>query len=300
MKVAIVSGANGYLGRALTKKLLGKNIKVFALVRSDSFDLIDPNLVSIKGDLNDVESILHEIEKFSNISKSVFYHTAWRGAERLMDGDLDEQLINAVNAVNALNIAKHMKCSKFINVGSQEEKLFERHLDKLNKEGVGEDFTNLNYGTSKLAARDMCRLVAYMEKIDYIHTRLSVITDASSDRGYINSTLNKIKAGKPYDQSKNSQLYDFTDIDDITNAYVELGRNGKNKLDYYIGSGDPKPLNEYFKTFSDYINNGEIISFTGENSSNTFLEEFSNQLVLRDTGIQINNFQDNIKKYKEL
>lgn len=300
MKVAIVSGANGYLGRALTKKLLEKNIKVFALVRSDSFDLIDPNLVSIKGDLNDIESILGKLENLTNSSGTVFYHTAWRGSNRLMDGDLDEQLINVVNSVNALKLAKKMKCSKFVNIGSQEETLFEKHLESLNEEGVGVNFSNLNYGTAKLAARDMCRLVAYMDKIDYIHTRLSVITDRNSDMGYINCTLNKIKAGKPYEQPQNSQLYDFTDIDDVTNAYVELGKYGKNKLDYYIGSGNPWTLNEYFKMYTDYINKGERLPFCRNNSSSTFLKEFSNQLVLQETGVQLNDFQDYIIKYKEL
>jgi nucleoside-diphosphate-sugar epimerase len=300
MKIAIVSGANGYLGQALIKNLLEHNIKVFAIARTGLLNLIDPNLVSIKSDLNDIESVLNKFEGLINSSGAVFYHAAWRGDNRLMDGELGEQLTNTVNSVNALKIANHLKCSKFINIGSQEERLFDRQLANQNKECASLNVSNLNYVTAKLASRDMCRLVAYMDKIDYIHTRLSVITDPNSDKGYINSTLNKIKTGKPYEKPQNSQLYDFTHIADVTNAYVELGKYGKNNSDYYIGSGNPRALDEYFNIYSDYIKNGKRLSFCSNHSGNPIFKEFNNQLVLQDTGVQFNDFQDYIIKDKEL
>jgi nucleoside-diphosphate-sugar epimerase len=299
MKSAIVSGANGYLGKALTKKLLERNVRVFAIIRSDSFDVIDANIISIKGDLNDIEPILDKLENFSDSFGSVFYHTAWRGSQKLMDGDLEDQLVNVVNSVNALKIAKHIKCSKFINVGSQEEMFFERHLDALNGEALTGKDLNLNYGTAKLAARDMCRLTSHLEKVNYIHTRLSVITDPSSDKGYINKTMNKIKYGQPYEKPQSSQLYDFTDIDNVANAYIELGEKGQNRRNYYIGSGKPRFLYEYFKMFEDYIKTGKLCSIDSENSSEVFFEEFNNQLIFQDTGVQLNDFKDYMRKYKK-
>ena len=71
-------------------------------------------------------------------------------------------------------------------------------------------------------------MVSYLNKIDYIHTRISVPLDFSLIKGsYISSTLRKIVDKKNYEQPKNKQLFDIVSIADVARAYFNIGLFGK-------------------------------------------------------------------------
>ena len=121
----------------------------------------------------------------------VFYNFAWGGDEKLTDGSFQAQFNNATFSANALLAAKKKKigCSKFINVGTMEETFAENYLK--NPTNVSPpNRSQINYTCAKLASRDMCKILSYLEKIDYIHTRLSVPLSQSLDKGgYISSVF---------------------------------------------------------------------------------------------------------------
>ena len=92
------------------------------------------------------------------------------GVDRLTDGNIEDQLKNVTFSANAIKVAKKIGCLKFVNSGTIEETYAEWHLNNKSKYNSSQ----ANYAMAKLAARDMCKMVAYLEKIDYVHTRLSV------------------------------------------------------------------------------------------------------------------------------
>jgi len=65
--------------------------------------------------------------------------------------------------------------------------------------------------------------------------------------GYISRTLKKIVGKESYVSPSNNQLYDIISTDDVSQAYYLIGLHGRNKADYFIGSGSPTTLNDYFE-----------------------------------------------------
>lgn len=300
MNRAIVLGSTGYVGSAVVKKLLDDNVFVLAVGRK-SFDQANKILPL---ESNSIDYFQISEKGLAQLSKSkkwkdwsingdtVFYNFSWSGINRLTDGGLSDQLKNTVLSVDAVHVSKEMGCIKYINVGSTEETLFEFYL-KNNWKKEPYYLNSINYAEAKLVSRDMSMLTAYLEKVDYIHTRFSVVIDRSLlGNGYIASSLKKLKHGKAITPVENNQLFDIVDLDDLASAYVAIGYYGKNKADYYIGSGNPMKLSEYFSLFLEYKGNTFLSKKVTLHNKSDLYDCFSTKSLLRDTGFSIKkNFE---------
>ncbi len=209
----------------------------------------------------------------------VFFHFAWEGDLRLTDGNLETQLSNAVHSANAVQSAKEAGCIKFINAGTLEETFAECFVEGQHPEYQSQQS---NYAVAKLASRDLCKLVAYINKIDYVHTRLSAPLDSSlAQVSYIASTLRAIIAGEPFATPTNKNPVDITSVEDVAYAYFLLGERGRNKADYFVGCASPVLLTELFTQFDAAINRANPFRL---NSSISELGFFSSGLLRADTG----------------
>lgn len=301
MKKAIIIGANGYIGSATLRKLLENNVEILAISRQGddqffaNFNLHKYNLTHINLDLKDIQELPRIIEekKWTIGDECVFYNFAWSGLERLMDGTIEDQLINVTYLSNSLKIASQLGCSKFINSGSIEESFAEIFLKK-SWNLIKFPTKNGNYAASKIAARNMCKLLGYLYKIDYVHTRISAVIDKNlSGQGYIENVFRKILKNESYERPENENLFDILDIDDVALAYYLLGIYGKNKVDYFIGSGFPIKLLDYFENFANWYKLGVLPQkkYYKEN------EIFNTALLKRDTGLDLkDSFEKAINK----
>jgi len=286
MKKAIITGASGLVGRSLAKYLSSVNIDVLCLGRQDrdSEHVRDYFGEAIPYIQLGMENISLLSEKISELNwevgdDCVFYNFAWGGIKGLTDGSFEDQLRNAISSSLAIKVAKEIGCSKFVNSGTLEESYAQFHIDS----GSPYSSSQENYAIAKLACRDMCAMVSYLEKIDYIHTRLSVPLSADlSSGGFIETTLKKIKNKEKHEPAKNNQLYDIIPVTEVAKAYHLIGLHGKNKADYFIGSGNPVKLNDYFTNFrqADLGIPVEVKSY----ASSEILSFFSTKLLNADTG----------------
>jgi len=288
MKKAIISGATGLVGMAVSKHLSLHGIQVLGLGRQHlSREDIDKNLGEgssyIRLAMEDIALLPDLLASigWTPETECVFFNFAWRGREKLTDGSFGDQLKNAVQAAEAVKVAKKLGCIKFVNSGTLEETFIEPFL-----EGKRDDIyqsAQTDYALAKIASRDMCKMVSYLEKIDYVHTRLSVPLAPDLSRGsYVAATLKKITEGKPYEAPKNSQLFDITFIDDVTVAYHLIGLKGKNKADYFIGTSKPIRLDQFFKKFERIFNNDNSEKTEPLTSSDAV--HFDTQSLYKDTG----------------
>ena len=286
MQKAIITGSTGLLGMATARHLSDAGINVLCIGRkslspSEISDNFGDNATYIPLSMERISSLEKEIDKIkwdTNLN-CIFYNFAWGGIKSLTDGTFEEQLRNAVHAANAVKTAKEIGCSKFVNVGTLEETYVERHLQNQN---LPYNINQSNYALSKLASRNLCKMTAYLEKLDYVHTRLSIPLISDLSKGtYVASTLRKIFSGMPYDKPTNKQLFDIVLTEDVAKAYYLIGHHGKNKADYFIGTSKPNTLAGYFQNFEQCIK-GEIeISFSHDASSEDIFN--SSELKL-DTG----------------
>lgn len=264
MKKAIITGATGLVGSAVARYLVSQGVSVLCLGRqpldqSNASRLFGDGVAYLKLNMDEVAALPERMKElsWSSDSATVFFHFAWRGQERLADGSFADQLDNAVHASDAVRIAKKLGCARFVNAGTLEETLIESFLQAARDEPYRSGQTN--YALAKLAARDMCKMVAYLEKIDYVHTRLSVPLAPDLSRGtYIASTLKKIARGQKYEAPKNEQLFDIVLTDDVARAYYLIGQKGRNKADYFIGTSKPATLKHYFAQFEQLVHGAPI------------------------------------------
>lgn len=306
MHKAIISGASGLIGSTVTRELLSHGIKVLALGRKHWKD-IEPNKLVVSNNLqymqiemSDIHTLPSKIREIAwDPGRSVFYNFAWSGVNRLTDGDVEDQIKNVTFCSKAIEIAKEIGCKKFVNAGSIEETFAERYLafDVLKR---AYHSTHDIYAISKLGARDLCKMVAYLKKIDYVHTRLSVPIDMNlTPLGYVSSVLHSILNGEDYDSPSNGQLFDLTPLEDIANAYYLIGQNGKNKADYFIGTGKPNVLSNYFAIFQNIVEgkDRDNIEYPSLHELLLTKEDFSIDDLVRDTGFTpTSSFEDFSKK----
>lgn len=296
MKQAIVTGSSGYIGSAVIKKLLENKIEVLSVSRKKD-NVINPNsshnlLKHVYLDLNNIDLLPREISNnnWSIGKECVFYNFAWSGSQKLMDGTIEDQLLNVKYSANSVKVASQIGCSKFINSGSIEESFVENHINKFwNTQKFKSN--NVNYAISKLASRNMCNLLAYLNKIDYVHTRFSAAIDKDlKGAGYILDVIRKIKNGQPYENPSNEGLFDIIDLEDLSNAYYLLGINGINKIDYFIGSGFPRKLVDYFLYFENLVKHNKLTPLKTYNE----FEYFNVSDLTRETKLDLTDSYINI------
>jgi len=305
MKSAIIAGSTGYVGSALVRVLLEKGINVLALGRkslvSTSFSLLAENhhLTYIEIDninINDLSSHLTKLS-WKPGEACAFYNFSWVGSHSLTDGGFEEQFSNVLHSVEMVKIAKELGCSKFISVGSQEETLMEKYLEGSWKENAFDSPHDI-YAVAKISSRDQSKLSAYLNKIDFIHSTFSVpICEILDGKGYPNSTLKKIYHNEKYDPPISRQLFDFIPLLELARAYFLIGMSAENKSEYYIGSGTPRTLSEYFSLFSSIIDGKNIIKSKNDNLSS----DFNVNPIAKDLGFELKyGFEDIAKKLRNL
>lgn len=260
MKSAIITGANGLVGRSLVVELAENNVEILCLGRRSQQSrhgspLASNILTYLQLDMSEIGTLADK-SKTLGLSPSffedcVFFHLAWEGEAGLTDGGLTKQLSNAVYVTEAIKVAKRLGCKKFINLGTASESLieyaFHNNLPPF-------DLKQFNYGIAKLAARDMAKITAYLQKLDYIHARVSVPLDENlNSEGYISATLKKIALRKPYDDPLSEQPYDLVLTSDLAKALRVIGSSGEDKNDYYIGSGCCTRLKALFDQFKRLV-----------------------------------------------
>jgi len=290
MKKAIVTGATGLVGRAVVGQLAQAGVEVLCVGRRkltplEAKEYFECGVSYLSLEMSDIEELPAEINALKWIAgeSCVFYHFAWSGDHKLTDGSFEKQLKNATYAANALKVAKKLGCVKFINSGTMEETYAQRHIQDKNASYLP---SQLNYTIAKLASRDMCRMVAYLEKMDYIHTRLSVpLKPDLSEGNYIAKTLKEITQGRSYQEPKNKQLFDVILVDDVARAYLLIGKHGRNKADYFIGTADPTTLGDYFKDYERIVE-GSTVSGNDKQYPAADKKLFDISELLKDTGFE--------------
>lgn len=288
MKKAIITGATGLVGRAVARNLAARGVDVLCLGRK----VLGQDEIARyfwKGAsylcvaMQEVATLPERLAAaaWSPDDTTAFFHFAWCGKERLADGAFPDQLDNAIYAAEAVRTAKQIGCIRFINAGTLEETFVENFLQRAH--GASWPLSQTNYALAKLAARDMCKMVAYLEKIDYVHTRLSApLAPDLSGVAYIASTLRKIVRDEAYEKPHNEQLFDIVSTDDVADAYYLIGHKGHNKSDYFIGTSSPATLNRYFVKCERLVR-GEDID-PDEPLNDRHAQFFDTQALHKDTG----------------
>lgn len=284
MKAAIITGANGFVGGALTRELLANDYKVYALDREGCCGNLpkDPRCIFIPCDLADMASL---VEKIPVGEADMMFHFAWVGSAGPLRADTKMQLQNAQWTVDSLRVARELGCKRFICAGSiMEHETIAAAYTQGNKPGLG-----YIYGSGKLVAHTMCMSVAADIGIDLLWPEITNAYGVGErSPRMINSTIQKCIRGEAPQFTAGTQNYDFVYIDDVARAFRLIGENGKPFHEYLIGSSTARPLKEFLLEMKQAIapdldfNFGDI-PFTGIDLP---LSKFDCSQTERDTGFR--------------
>lgn len=258
MKIALVTGANGFVGRAVTQRLVEDNYYVYALVRKAS--IVDKSLLNSKS----IKIVYCDMSEYSNLENiidlnkeeiDVFFHFAWEGSAGKKREDEIIQLHNIKYSCDAVRSAKRLHIKKFIFASS----IMEYEIGKLmrTEKMPGKETV---YCTAKMAANYMSRTIAASVGIEYISAVISNIYGPGEySSRLINSSIAKMLNGEHISFTAGEQLYDFIYITDAANIFVRIAEMGRANETYYVGNSQQRKLKDFLLKLGGIIDPTAVI-----------------------------------------
>lgn len=241
----LVTGATGFVGSNLCRKLLEKNFEVFILVRKSSkFDYLE----DIKNKLNIFiwdENIDELIEKLKKIEiKAVFHLASFIKTEHKkeeVEGLINSNILYGTKLLEAM---KYIGIKIFINTGTYWQHY---NSDEYNPVDL--------YAATKEAFEKIIKYYVEAEGIRCITLKLFDTYGENDKRPKLINLLNKFAdEGKELDMSLGEQKLDLVHIDVVTDTFIkayELLKNNeeiKNEI-YGVSSGKQTSLRKIVENF---------------------------------------------------
>lgn len=247
IKSAVVNGPLGTVGLALVKNLLEKGIETWAVCYPG-----DSRIGNLPDGAKIVECDMRDIQRLpETVSRAdAFFHLAWMGTIGPGRNDSAIQTENIRCAVEAAKVAKELGCRVFVGVGSQAE--HGRIEGKVTADTPC--FPTNGYGIAKLCAGQLTRLECGQLGIRHVWARiLSAYGPGDGPLSVIPSMLDKLLKGEKPSLTKGEQLWDFCFSGDVAEALYCMATSGRDGRIYPVGSGEVRPLREYFEVVRDAV-----------------------------------------------
>ena len=244
MKI-VLTGATGFLGRALCHELKENGHNVTAVIRPESSEKAE----FLEAD-NRVVLPLNNLEQLSG-NYHVFFHLAWNGSGGEERNDYHTQLENLIYMEKALEAAKNCGCHKFIGAGSQAEYgvIHERTTEYKTVPAP-----SMMYGAAKLSCLHMGRVLAEQLGISFVWPRIySVYGPRKNDPTLLGYVARTLREGKVPELSACENMWDFMYITDFTRAMRTLAESSEAEGIYHIASGEPHRLRCFVEQLRDVI-----------------------------------------------
>ena len=223
MKRVALTGASGFIGANLTRRLIAEGCEVHLLLRQNynpwRIESIQKNVKIHIVNLQDPRSTRKVIEA---IQPDWVFHLAAYGAyssQTEYQQMIDTNLTSTINLVNA---CMEVGFEAFINTGSSSEYGYKDHPPK-EDEWIE---PNSIYAITKAAATHYCRFIAQSKKVSLATVRLySVFGPYEEPTRLIPSLIIEGLQGKLPPLVNPTIARDFVFVNDVSNAYISLASN---------------------------------------------------------------------------
>jgi len=251
-KKILVTGASGFVGSCLVRRLLEENYKLHIIAR-DTTDLW--RLQDILKDIEIHNLDLLDNEKIANLASTIsidqVYHLATYGGyhyQRKLEAVINTNVIGTWNLFREFS---KKDIEMFVNTSSSSE-----YGEKL--EPMREDMKvapNNMYGASKAAGTILCSTYAGINKIPLVTLRLfSPYGYYDAKTRLIPTIITSCLMGKEIELSQKDSKRDFIFIDDVLDAYLIVSKLLTSYGEIFnIGSGTQYTTEEITSTIVNLI-----------------------------------------------
>ena len=294
MKKVIITGANGFIGSSLVKRMLQDGVEVFAIdINFSVCHLPESPLVHcIETGLDDKEMLVSQLDDAKEAD--AFYHLAWRGVNGLDKANPAVQLDNAKMATLCTAAVKELGCKKFLCAGTVAEQSV-HSLPNLTATSGG-----MMYGVAKHCTHLMLETYCKNIGLPFVWMQFSNIYGVGNKTGNLVSyTLGELMAGKEPSFGPAEQPYDFIYVDDLIEAVYRLGKNETSQNCYFVGSGEPRILKEYLLEIGELCGRREAvkIGLRADDGIRYDFGMFDTEALRKDIGEYVGtHFTEGIKK----
>lgn len=262
IQAAIVTGANGFVGKKVCQELMAQKIHVTAVVRRGA-----EHLDGLEG-AQIVEADLAEYSQLDTLlqgrNADVFFHFAWTGSAGALRADERIQLANVQSSCDAVKAAAALGVKRFLFASSIMEYEVSKQMQTVNPPAL-----STIYSTAKITANYMARAIAANCGISFIPCVISnIYGPGETSPRLINTSIRKMLRGEHASFSSGEQLYDFIYATDAARLFVAIAQSGLAGKTYYIGNPTVKPLKEFLLEMRDVVAPGVTLGlgdfpFTG-------------------------------------
>ncbi|MCB2343236.1 NAD-dependent epimerase/dehydratase family protein [Clostridium estertheticum] len=310
-KSVLITGASGFVGSCLARRLLNESYKIHILARDST------NLWRISDIVNEVE--IHNVdlidsEKISKLASDInidqVYHLATYGGYHYQNKVEDIINTNVIGTFNLFREFSKKGIEMFVNTSSSSE-----YGEKF--EPMSEEMRvtpNNIYGASKAAGTILCSTYAKTNKVPLVTLRLfSPYGYYDAKTRLIPTVITSCLRGKEIKLSQKDSKRDFVFIDDVVEAYLAASRlvNSNGEI-FNIGSGIQYTTEEIVSNILKLISNDSNVSWKNDlsrqyeplmwvsNNKNAYEKLKWEPKVEINEGLNktINWFKDNLQFYR--
>ena len=245
MATYVITGADGFIGRHVTRYLSAAGHSVTALVmpKSPIRGFIDGlrGVRVVECDLLCLDAVRDQIP----LAPDVVLHLAWAGVAADVRDDMSVQRVNEDLSLSVIRFAAEIGASRFVLPGStMEYSLGEKMIS-----GVDDVPTPQNaYGAVKVATRFLCEAMARKLGLHFNYVIFSSVYGPDRrDGNVIYYVIRSLLKGESPKLTKMEQFWDFIHIDDLVCALAAVCEKGVNGRTYPIGYGGRIRLAEYIR-----------------------------------------------------
>lgn len=245
--IAIVTGAKGFVGRALCSELESRAVDVYG-VDVDGWNRQPPE----------------------ETPGAVFYHLAWVGKAGPLRADWRVQIRNVEMALDYFEKAKQMRCGRFVCAGTIGEKMLSLpECERLRSQ-------NRIYVNSKRYLHGLLRNLDCGDCKVIWATLGNLYGVGVAGGSIIDYELRTILGGEVAEFGPGEQPYDFVNVEDAIRALAEIGLGERVvSEEFYVGSGRPRLLKDYLLEVGEIAGRSDLVGIGRKPDDGTrFREEW--------------------------
>jgi len=259
MKKVVITGATGFVGSHLAKKLLKDGVKVYGVGRNkERLDELTKH--------GDFIPVVADFEQYENLHKLIddrdfcmFWHLAWEGtrtsAADSAHYDYNIQIRNIKAASDAATTAVKIRSNGSSSSSSKQE-------FGVIAEDFGNRFNPSVYGVAKKAASDMFRAIAYKNNMkcnNIIFPAMFGVEDNPSS--IIVFFIKQMLANEPLKLVEGHHTADWVYIDDLVDGIVSASKSKHMFRDYYIGHKSLSVFKEKLVAMKNILSSSSKLEF---------------------------------------